>query len=420
MADRLESRDLEDIAMLLCVWTVLQAIRVLTLEGQAPRYRPAGVITTLVAPELGSWWTNIMLSSPPEYSYTTTRLRQPVLKALVSTLMNDYGLTHGRKVSAAEQVVIFLNSAAHKTTNNRARQIYQHSPLTIRRAILKVSRLCCQLHTDIVIQPDRDAITPSAIVSNPKLWPYLSGCIGALDGSHVPFKPKLVENAGAYRNRKGGLSQNVLACCDFDGYYTFVLPGWEGSANDGTVLRDALRKGMYIPSGRYYLADGGYSKNLAYILVPYQKTRYHLREWLASEQKPETKEELFNLRHSQLRNMIERNFGIDKERWPILRDGPNKGYSALQQSRFVCALLALHNFILRNGQPVESEEFTWQPPNIDVGFDEASIVEDTIAETDRELMAMRSKMSVYRDKVATSMWRDYRERLEANKPYEND
>lgn len=56
--------------------------------------------------------------------------------------------------------------------------------------------------------------------------------------------------------------------------------------------------------------------------------------------------------------MIERNFGIDKERWPILRDGPNKGYSALQQSRFVCALLALHNFILRNSQPVESEEFT--------------------------------------------------------------
>lgn len=110
-----------------------------------------------------------MLSSPPEYSYTTTRLRQPVLKALVSTLMNDYGLTYGRKVSATEQVVIFLNSAAHKTTNNRARQIYQHSPLTIRRAILKVSRLCCQLYTDIVIQPDRDAITPSAIVSNPKL-----------------------------------------------------------------------------------------------------------------------------------------------------------------------------------------------------------------------------------------------------------
>lgn len=54
MADRLESRDLEDIAMLLCVWIVLQAIRVLTLEGQALRYRLAGVITTLVAPELGS------------------------------------------------------------------------------------------------------------------------------------------------------------------------------------------------------------------------------------------------------------------------------------------------------------------------------------------------------------------------------
>lgn len=406
--------------MLLYVWTVLQAIRVLTLKGQALRYRLASVITTLVALELGLQQTNIMLSSPLEYSYTTIRLRQPVLKALVSILINDYGLTYGRKVSAAEQVVIFLNSAVYKTTNNRVRQIYQHSPLTIRRAILKVSRLYCQLYTDIVIQLDRDAIIPSAIVSNPKLQLYLSSCIGALNGSYVPFKLKLVENASAYRNYKGGLSQNVLVCCNFNSYYTFVLLGQEGSANDSTVLRDALRKGMYILSSRYYLADSGYSKNLAYILVLYQKTRYYLREQLALEQKLETKEELFNLRYSQLRNMIERNFGIDKERQPILRNSPNKGYSTLQQSRFICTLLALYNFILRNGQLVESEEFIQQLPNIDVGFDEASIVEDTIAETDRKLIAIRSKMSVYRNKVVTSMQRDYRKRLEANKLYKND
>lgn len=262
--------------MLLYIQTVLQAIRVLTLKGQALRYRLASVITTLVALELGLQQTNIMLSSPPEYSYTITRLRQLVLKALVSILINDYGLTYGRKVSATEQVVIFLNSAVYKTTNNRVRQIYQYSPLTIRRAILKVSRLYCQLYTDIVIQLDRDAIIPSAIISNPKLQLYLSSYIGALDRSYVPFKPKLVKNASAYRNRKGGLSQNVLVCYNFNSYYTFVLLGWEGSANNSTVLRDALRKGMYILSSRYYLADSGYSKNLAYILVLYQKTRYYL------------------------------------------------------------------------------------------------------------------------------------------------
>lgn len=177
---------------------------------------------------------------------------------------------------------------------------------------------------------------------------------------------------------------------------------------------------MYILSSRYYLADSGYSKNLAYILVLYQKTRYYLREQLVLEQKLETKEKLFNLRYSQLRNIIKRNFGIDKERQPILRNSPNKGYSTLQQSCFVYTLLALYNFILRNSQLVESEEFTQQLPNIDVGFNEASIVEDTIVETDRKLIAIRSKMSVYRNKVATSIQRDYRKRLEANKPYKNN
>ncbi|EMF11608.1 uncharacterized protein SEPMUDRAFT_46721, partial [Sphaerulina musiva SO2202] len=54
---------------------------------------------------------------------------------------------------------------------------------------------------------------------------YLSSYIGALNRSYVPFKPKLVKNASAYRNRKGGLSQNVLVYYNFNSYYTFVLLG---------------------------------------------------------------------------------------------------------------------------------------------------------------------------------------------------
>lgn len=34
--------------------------------------------------------------------------------------------------------------------------------------------------------------------------------------------------------------------------FTFVLPGWEGSAADGRVLRDAItrRNGLKVPSGK--------------------------------------------------------------------------------------------------------------------------------------------------------------------------
>jgi len=56
-----------------------------------------------------------------------------------------------------------------------------------------------------------------------------------------------------YRNRKGGLSQNVFASVSFDDLkFTYVLAGWEGLAHDSRVLNDALARGFRVPEGRNY------------------------------------------------------------------------------------------------------------------------------------------------------------------------
>ena len=39
-----------------------------------------------------------------------------------------------------------------------------------------------------------------------------------------------------YRNRKQGLSQNMMVACDFDLKFVHVHAGWEGSASDARVL----------------------------------------------------------------------------------------------------------------------------------------------------------------------------------------
>ena len=54
-----------------------------------------------------------------------------------------------------------------------------------------------------------------------------------------------------YRNRKGDISTNVLGVCSQDMQFIYVLPGWEGSAADGRVLRDAIRRtiGLRVPHG---------------------------------------------------------------------------------------------------------------------------------------------------------------------------
>ncbi|KAK8940466.1 hypothetical protein KSP39_PZI010716 [Platanthera zijinensis] len=102
--------------------------------------------------------------------------------------------------------------------------------------------------------------------------------------------------------------------------FIYVLPGWEGSASDSRVLRNALEREdcFEVPIGKYYLVDAGYTNGPGY-LAPYRSTRYHLQEWATQGNNPTTYKELFNIRHSKKRNVIERTFGLLKKRWAILR-----------------------------------------------------------------------------------------------------
>ena len=55
-----------------------------------------------------------------------------------------------------------------------------------------------------------------------------------------------------YRTRKAEITTNVLGVCSHDMQFIYVLSGWEGSAHDGRVLRDAVTKpnGLKVPNGK--------------------------------------------------------------------------------------------------------------------------------------------------------------------------
>jgi len=108
------------------------------------------------------------------------------------------------------------------------------------------------------------------------LYPYFKDAIGAADGTHIPAKVPTADVA-RFRNRKGGVSQNVLAICTFGLFFSCVIPGWEGSAHDGRVLHWALSHGLEVPEGKYFLVDAGYALRKGF-LTPYRGVRYHLRE----------------------------------------------------------------------------------------------------------------------------------------------
>ena len=55
-----------------------------------------------------------------------------------------------------------------------------------------------------------------------------------------------------FRSRKNEVATNVLGVCVPDMQFIYVYLGWEGSAADGRVLRDASSRsnGLKVPRGK--------------------------------------------------------------------------------------------------------------------------------------------------------------------------
>lgn len=115
---------------------------------------------------------------------------------------------------------------------------------------------------------------------------------------------------------------------------------------------------------------------------------------LIQGRRPKNREELFNLRHSSARNVIERIFGVLKRRFRILLLAPE--YSLEIQARIPAALAAIHNFI-RSHDPDDNEPRADGDTNYGHSNDEADPLFMPVGEVDER-----------RDQIAQAMWDDYR------------
>ena len=75
--------------------------------------------------------------------------------------------------------------------------------------------------------------------------------------------------------------------------------------------------------GKYYLANTKFQLKAGFITL-YRSTCYHLKKY--SVHQLENARKVFNLRHSSLRNAIERAFGVLKKRFPIIASGIESHY----------------------------------------------------------------------------------------------
>lgn len=139
---------------------------------------------------------------------------------------------------------------------------------------------------------------------------------------------------------------------------------------------------------------------------------YHLKDFPGGCH-PQDAKELFNQRHSLLRNATNRIFGALKARFPILLSAPP--YPLQTQVKLVVAACAIHNYIRREkpddwifkmfedeGAVLQIEE---PLPPLEV---EQPIIHIENSALDIAFEAAELEfMSELRDSIATDMWNDY-------------
>ncbi|KAL0548430.1 hypothetical protein IC582_012881 [Cucumis melo] len=307
----------------------------------------------------------------------STRMDRRTFAILCHLLRNVAGLSSTEIVDVEEMVAMFLHVLAHDVKNRVIQREFVRSGETVSRHFNIVLLAVLRLYEELIKRP-------------------VPNCLGALDGTYIKVNVPAGDRP-TFRTRKGEIATNVLGVCDTKGDFVYVLAGWEGSAADSRILRDAISRenGLQVPKGYYYLCDAGYP-NAEGFLAPYRGQRYHLQEWRGAANAPTNAKEYFNMKHSSARNVIECAFGVLKGRWAILR---GKSYYPLQvQCRTILACALLHNLINR--------EMTYCDDVEDEDEGDSTYATTTASE-DIQYIETTNEWSQWRDNLAASMFTDW-------------
>ncbi|BAF08282.1 uncharacterized protein [Oryza sativa Japonica Group] len=351
----------------------------------------------------GAEWICEVLEDDRGEGYAKFRMEPQILQKFSDLLRSKNLLRNTRGVSVEEQIGMFIYMLSRNASFQKMSDRFEHSRETIHRHIKACFDAITSLTDEFVKHPSTE--THWKISSDPQYGPYFKNCIGAIDGVHVPITISDYE-AAPYRNIEDSLSQNVMLACDFDLNFVHVCSGHEGSASDAAVLYAAVESGFEVPSNKYYLVDRGYA-NTPSFLAPYREAAYHIEEEEQSNCQPSDYKELFNLRHSKLRNNIKRATALLKMRFPILNVATF--YQIETQAKIPAAAVVLHNIM--QGQKDDDDDDGWAFNQAMPVSSRRTVVlpsgDDAYGNDVEELNNQCSMGDALRDYIAKKMWTDY-------------
>ncbi|XXG51718.1 hypothetical protein AAC387_Pa03g0227 [Persea americana] len=166
------------------------------------------------------------------------RMRPFAFATLCDKLRSTELLKNFSRSTIEEQVAKFLHVLGQNWKYRAIGCCFRRSSETISRHFHNVLRAIISLENQFLKQSYGNDVAPQILQSS-RFDPYFKDCIGAIDGTHVRVKVSRAD-APRFRGRKDCPTQNVLAACSFDMRFTYVLPGWEGTASDSRIMRNGL------------------------------------------------------------------------------------------------------------------------------------------------------------------------------------
>lgn len=115
---------------------------------------------------------------------------------------------------------------------------------TINRKFREVLQHVCLLSNDNIIPRDPEFTIVHPRLQDNRFMPHFIKCIGAIDDMHVPIVVPANEQV-AHIGRHGYTSQNMMAVCEFDIRFTFVVARWPGSTHNTRTFNNPLDKYSY-------------------------------------------------------------------------------------------------------------------------------------------------------------------------------
>ncbi|TVT98220.1 hypothetical protein EJB05_56499, partial [Eragrostis curvula] len=182
----------------------------------------------------GRQWMDLVLRDR-NWCKRTFRMYPDEFLNLHNYLVHECGLDSSQEVESLEALGMFVWACATRQSCRGIMDTFKRSLDTISRKMAHVADVMLRFAQKVIRPKDKMYSTVSPKLS--KWSPWFDGCIGAIDGTHIPLRaPKKVKED--MRNRKGWTSMNVLAIVDHEMRFTFIGAGKAGACHDMAVLKE--------------------------------------------------------------------------------------------------------------------------------------------------------------------------------------